>query len=90
VPDGDSVGGRAESGFGHADHRDGELGVRVRAQAGPATWIEIGVATGHQQAQPGYMVQHGAQRWQLPQVELAKLVGQRLSRLSAMMSGGWS
>src|SRR5215472_3876339 len=29
--------GRAERGFGHADHRDAKLGVRVRTQAGPAT-----------------------------------------------------
>jgi hypothetical protein len=45
------MGGRAESGFGYSGHRDGELGGRVRAQAGPAIWAGIGVATGHQQAQ---------------------------------------
>ena len=38
------MGGRAESGFGYSGHRDGELGVRVRARAVPAIWAGIGVA----------------------------------------------
>jgi hypothetical protein len=46
------VGSRAEPGLGHPDHRDAELGVRMCAQAGPAAGIQIGVAMGHQQAQP--------------------------------------
>jgi len=29
------------------DHRDAELGVRVRAQAGPAAGVQVGVAVDH-------------------------------------------
>jgi len=39
-----------------------KLGVRVRAQTEPAIWIEVDVSIDHQQAQPGYAVQHVAQR----------------------------
>jgi hypothetical protein len=46
------VGGRGEPGLGDPDHRDAELGVRMRAQAGPAAGVQIGVAVDHQQAQP--------------------------------------
>jgi hypothetical protein len=38
------------------DHRDAELGVRMRAQAGPTAGIQVGVAAGHQQAQPAQIV----------------------------------
>src|SRR5215475_9914847 len=82
------MGGCAERGFGHADHRDAKLGVRVRTQAGPATRIKIGVAIDHQ-AQPGYAVQHGARRWQLPQVELARLVGQYLRSRCRIFGQDW-
>ena len=40
-------------GLGHADHRDAELGVRVRARAGSATQVQIGVAVDHEQAPAG-------------------------------------
>ena len=39
--------GGAERGLGHADHRDAELGVRVRTQAGPAAGVKVGVTVGH-------------------------------------------
>jgi hypothetical protein len=34
----------AKPGLGHPDHRDAELGVRMRTQAGPAARVQIGVA----------------------------------------------
>ena len=40
-------------GLGQADHRDAELGVRVRARAGSATRVQIGVAVDHEQAPAG-------------------------------------
>jgi hypothetical protein len=39
-------------GLGDPDHRDAELGLRIRAQAGPAAGVQIGVAIDDQQAQP--------------------------------------
>jgi hypothetical protein len=54
---------------------DAELGVRMRAQAGPAGRVQIGVAVDHQQAQPAQTVQDRAQRRELAQVELARPVG---------------
>ena len=59
------VGGRAEPGLGDPDHREAELGVRVRAQAGPAAGVQIGVAIDHQQAQLAQIVQDCAQRQEL-------------------------
>jgi hypothetical protein len=35
------VGSRAEPGLGHPDHRDVELGVRTRAQAGPPVFMSF-------------------------------------------------
>ena len=69
------VGSGAEPGLGHPDHRDAELGVRMRAQAGPAAGVQVGVAVDHQQVQPAQIVQDRAQRRQLAQVELARPVG---------------
>jgi hypothetical protein len=54
--DRDRVGSGAERGLGHSDHRDAELGVRTRTQAGPAAGIQIGIAIDHQQAHPAYIV----------------------------------
>jgi hypothetical protein len=68
------VRGRAEGRLGHADHRDAELGVGVRAQARAPGRVEIDVTVDHEQAQPADAAQHGAQRRQLPQVELARPV----------------
>ena len=41
------VGSRAEPGLGHPDHRDAELGVRMRTQAGSAAGVQIGIAIDH-------------------------------------------
>jgi hypothetical protein len=38
---GRGVGRGAEPGLGHPDDRDAELGVRVRAQAGPAGRVQV-------------------------------------------------
>ena len=55
---------------------DAELGVRMRAQAGPAGRVQIGVAVDHQQAHhPAQTVQDRAQRRQFAQVELARPAG---------------
>jgi hypothetical protein len=69
------VGRGAEPGLGHPDHRDAERGVRMRAQAGPAAGVQVGVAVDHQQAQPARIVQDRAQRRELAQVELARPAG---------------
>jgi hypothetical protein len=63
------VGRRTEPGLGHPDHRDAELGVRTRAQAGPAAGVQVGVAIDHQQAQPAQILQDRAQRRELAQVD---------------------
>jgi hypothetical protein len=68
------VGSSAEPGLGHPDHRDAERGVRVRAQAGPAAGIKVGVAIDDQQAQPAQAVQDRVQRRELAQVELSWLI----------------
>ena len=73
--DRDRVGSRAEPGLGDPDHRDAELGVRMRAQAGPAAGVQIGVAIDDQQAQPAQIGQDRAQRRELAQVELTRPVG---------------
>jgi hypothetical protein len=57
------------------DHRDAELGVCMRAQAGPAAGVQIGVAIDDQQAQPAQIVQDRAQRRELAQVEVTRPVG---------------
>ena len=69
------MGSGAEAGLGHPDHRDAELGVRTRAQAGPAARVQIGVAIDHQQVQPAEILQDRTQRRELTQVELARPVG---------------
>jgi hypothetical protein len=61
--------------FGHPYHRDAELGVRMRAQAGPTGGVQVGVAVDHQRAQPAQIRQDRAQRRQLAQVELTRPVG---------------
>jgi hypothetical protein len=69
------VGGGAEPGLVHPDDRDAELGVRVRAQAGPAAGVQ---AVDDQQAQPAQVVQDRAQRREFAPVELSRLVGECL------------
>jgi hypothetical protein len=71
----DGVGGGAERRLGHADHRDAELLAGPGAQAGPAAGIQVGVAVDDQQAQAAHAFQGRAQRRELAQVELARLVG---------------
>ena len=68
------MGSRAEGSLGHADHRDAELGVRVRAQAGPAPGIKVGVAVDHQEAEPAQTVHDRADRREFTQVELTRPV----------------
>jgi hypothetical protein len=51
---------RAEPGLGHSDYRDAELGLRMRAQAGPAAEVEARLAVDDQQAQPVQTVQSRA------------------------------
>ena len=58
--DGHRVDSGAVPGSGHADHRDAELGARMRAQAGPAVRVKIGVAVDDQQAQPAQVGQDRA------------------------------
>src|SRR5690348_1534937 len=48
----------------------------MRAQAGPAGRIKVGIAIDDEQARPGHVGQHGLQRRQLPQEELAGPVRQ--------------
>jgi hypothetical protein len=72
------VGSGAEPGGGHPAHRDAGLGVRMRTRAGSAARVQVGVAAGHQQAQPAQIVQDRAQRREFAQVELARLVGRYL------------
>ena len=62
------VGSHAEPGLGHPDHREAELGVRMRTQAGQAAGVQIGVAIDHQQAQPAQIGQDRTQRRELAQV----------------------
>jgi hypothetical protein len=57
------------------DHRDAGLCVCMRAQAGPAGVVRIGIAIGHQQAQLAQAVRDCAQRRELAQVELARPAG---------------
>jgi hypothetical protein len=64
------MGSRAERRLGHADHRDGKLGVSMGAQAGPAVRVQIDVAIDDQQSQAADARQNRAQRRQLPPVEL--------------------
>ena len=78
VKDRHRVGGRAQPGLGDPDHWNAEIGVRMRSPAGPTTGVQVGVAVGHQQAQPGQTVQDHAQRWGLTQVELSRPVGRYL------------
>ena len=62
------MGRGAEPGLGHPDHRDAERGVRMRAQAGPAARVQIGVAVDDQPAQPAQILQDRAQRREFAQV----------------------
>jgi hypothetical protein len=64
--------------FGHPDHRDTELSVRVRTQAGPATGVKVGVTVDHQQAQLAQPMQDRANRRELTQIELTGAVRQHL------------
>jgi hypothetical protein len=50
----------------------------LRAQAGPAARVQVGVAIDHQQARPTQILQHRTQRRELTQVELARPVGRYL------------
>jgi len=60
------VGSRAEPGLSHPRITgDAGHGVRMRTQAGPAAGIQIGVATGGQQAQPAHPVRDRAQQRKL-------------------------
>ncbi|HEY5352735.1 MAG TPA: hypothetical protein VIK57_09790 [Streptosporangiaceae bacterium] len=72
------MGSRAEGGLGHADHRDAELSVRVRAEPGAAAGVEVGVAVDYQKAQPAEAVQDRAHGREFTQIELTRLVGQHL------------
>jgi hypothetical protein len=47
-------------------------------RAGPTAGVQIGVAVGHQQAQPAQILQDRAQRRELAQVELARPAGRYL------------
>ena len=73
------MGSGAEGRLGHADHWDTEFVAGPGAQAGPPVGVQVGVAVDHQQAQTGQAVQDRAQRRQLPQVELPRLVGRDVS-----------
>ena len=68
--------GATEPGLGHADDRDAERRVRVCAEARAAAGIKVGVAVDDQQGKVGHVGEHGAQRRQFPQEELAWLVRQ--------------
>jgi hypothetical protein len=68
------MGSRAEGGLGHADHRDAELSVRMRAQARPAAGVEVSVAIDHQEAQSAQTVQDRTDRREFTQVELTRPV----------------
>jgi hypothetical protein len=57
---------------------DAGLGVRLRAQAGPAAGVQIGVAADHQLAQPAQIAQDRAQRRDLAPAELTRPVGRYL------------
>jgi hypothetical protein len=80
------VGRRAEPGLDHPDHRDAELGVRLRAQAGPAAGVQIGVAVDHQQAQPAQIAQDPPQRRELAPAELTRPIGRYLGGSSRVRS----
>jgi hypothetical protein len=60
--------------LGHADHRDAELGACMRTQPGPTARSRSAYLSSTRQPQPAGAVQDGAQRRQLPPVELARLV----------------
>jgi hypothetical protein len=64
------MGSRAERRLGHADHRDGELGMGMGAQAWLAVRVQVNVAIDDQQSEAVDARQNRAQRWQLPPVEL--------------------
>jgi hypothetical protein len=74
------MGSRYERRFGHADHRNVELGVRVRvrAQSWASGWIKVGKAVDNEQVQPGDAAQHRTERRQFMPVELTRLVGHHL------------
>ena len=69
------MGSRVERGLRHADHRDAELSVRVRTQAGTAAGVKVSVTVDHQENQPA---QDRADRREFTQIELTKPVRQRL------------
>jgi hypothetical protein len=52
----------------------------MRAQAGPAAGVQVGVAVDDQQAQSAEIVQDRAQRREFAQVELARPVGSAWGR----------
>jgi hypothetical protein len=69
---------RPEGGLGHADHRDAELSVRVRTQAGPAARVKVGVTVNHQKPQTAQPAQDRADRREFTQIELTGPVRQHL------------
>jgi hypothetical protein len=72
------MGSRVESGLGHADHRDAELSVRVRTQAGPTAGVKVGLSIDHQKAQLAQPMQDRANGRELAQIELTGPVRQHL------------
>jgi hypothetical protein len=75
------VGGGAEGCLGDADDRHPKLGVGMRAQAGPAGGVQVGVAVDDQQTHAVQTVQDRMQWRQFAQVELAGMVGRHLGHL---------
>ena len=68
------VAGRAEPGLGHADDRDAERRVCMRAQARAAAGIKIDLAVDDQQAKVAHRREHSAKRRQFPQDQFARPV----------------
>ena len=79
--DRDGVGGDGEGCLGYADDRHPKLSMGMRAQAGSAARVQIGVAVDDQQGHAVQAVQDCMQRRQFPQVELAGLVGRHVGHL---------
>jgi hypothetical protein len=87
APDRDGVGGGAEGGLGHADHRDAELGAGAGAQPGPSVRVQVSVAVDDEQGHLVQAIQGGTQRRELAPPELAWLVGLDVGYQSDALGG---
>ena len=63
-----------EPGLGHSDDGSTELGMNMRAEAGPPAGVKVNITVNHDQREIGARRDHRPQRRQFTQVELARLI----------------